>query len=180
VIWGALHGTFLVIVQAWQSVWGPGRKSTGGKLIGWALTFTAFAVAIVFFRATDIDAAWHLIKAMSGLGDPMAATATTTQWDDWLIRHNYLPGPFVLRWFGDTWSVVGTTWTAVALLIAWLVPDTMEITGYREADAQSNWRRQVGIFAWRPSPVALGAMALLFLGVFASLGRVSEFLYYQF
>ena len=57
-------------------------------------------------------------------------------------------------WLGNTWSIIGTLWTALALAVAWLVPDTMEITGYREGDAQSNGavRRH---FAWRPSPVAL-------------------------
>jgi hypothetical protein len=56
----------------------------------------------------------------------------------------------------------------------------MEITGYREGDAQSNWRRPGGVLAWRPSPLALGLSAALFVAVFANIGRVSEFLYYQF
>jgi len=56
----------------------------------------------------------------------------------------------------------------------------MEITGYREDDADSNWRRPIGIFAWQPSLVSLAAVAAMFLAVFTSLGRVSEFLYYQF
>jgi D-alanyl-lipoteichoic acid acyltransferase DltB (MBOAT superfamily) len=180
VAWGAINGALLLINQAWQAFWGPGRKTATGRLIGWALTFTAFAVGGVFFRAADIGAAWHMLEAMCGFGMPVTATAVTLEWDDWLIRHGYVSAPFVLHWLGNTWSVIGTLWTTMALAIAWLVPDTMEVTGYREGDAQSNWRRSVGIFAWRPSPVALAAMSLLFVAVFASLGRVSEFLYYQF
>ena len=180
VAWGAINGVLLLINQAWQAVWGPGRKTASGRFLGCALTFTAFAAGGVFFRATDIDAAWHILKAMSGFGDAVAAGAITMEWDDWLIRRGYVSAPFVLSWFGTTWSIIGTLWTALALAIAWLVPDTMEITGYREGDAQSNWRRPVGILAWRPSPVVLVAMSLLFVGAFASLGRVSEFLYYQF
>jgi len=60
------------------------------------------------------------------------------------------------------------------------VPDSMEIAGYREADAQSNWRRSVGPLAWRPSFIALCVAFLLFTEVFFRLGQVSEFLYYQF
>jgi len=180
VAWGAFNGALLVVLQAWRALVGPGRGTAAGRLAGWALTFTAFSAGFVFFRAADMQAAWHLIAAMFGFGAPVTATAIVMEWDGWLIGHDYLSGPFVLRWLGDAWSVVGTLWTAVALLIAWLVPDTMEITGYREDDADSNWRRPIGIFAWQPSLVSLAAVAAMFLAVFTSLGRVSEFLYYQF
>ena len=52
---------------------------------------------------------------------------------------------------------------AVALAIALLVPDTMELTGYREGDAQSDWRRDIGVLAWRPSMAWFGATAVLLI-----------------
>jgi hypothetical protein len=59
-----------------------------------------------------------------------------------------------------------------------LVPDTMEIVGYREGEAHSDWRRSY--VNWRPSPAWLAAMAALFAAAFLLIGRVNEFFYYQF
>jgi alginate O-acetyltransferase complex protein AlgI len=180
VAWGAYNGILLLINQAWQALRSRSRKTTAGRLLGWALTFTAFSAGAVFFRAIDIETSWHLLKAMSGFGDATEAAKLVVDWDGWMIRNGYISEDFVLAWFGNTWSMDGTLWMFVALGIALLVPDTMEITNYREGDAQSEWRRSVGPFAWRPAHITLAATTAIFIAVFASLGRVSEFLYYQF
>ena len=40
--------------------------------------------------------------------------------------------------------------------------------------------RPVGFLAWRPSPVSAGIAMIMFVVVVLNIGRVSEFLYYQF
>jgi D-alanyl-lipoteichoic acid acyltransferase DltB (MBOAT superfamily) len=180
VAWGAFHGVLLLVNQFWRWWRGPGRATRAGRLAGWALTFTAFVIGAVFFRAADMDTAGRMLVAMAGFGNATAPEHLVLGWDGWMIRHGYLSEAFVKVWFGAAWTMVGTLWTALAFAVAMLVPDTMEITGYREGDAQSNWRRPVGILAWQPSALALGATVIVFVAVFASIGRVSEFLYYQF
>jgi D-alanyl-lipoteichoic acid acyltransferase DltB (MBOAT superfamily) len=180
VAWGAFHGVLLLVNQFWRWLRGPGRGTPAGRLAGWALTFTAFVIGAVFFRAADMDTAFSMFAAMAGFGGAAVPEQLVLDWDNWIIRHGYVSEAFVRIWLGQSWSVVGTLWTALAFAIAMLVPDTMEITGYREGDAQSKWRRSLGIFAWQPSPLTLGATAALFVVIFASIGRVSEFLYYQF
>ena len=181
IVWGAYNGVLLIMVQVWQAMRGPGGRTVAGRFFGWVLTFTTFCIgAGVFFRAADIDTSWHLIKALSGFGDPIAAAHRTLEWDGWIIRQGYVSETFLLSWFGTTWTMAGTLWTVLALAIAWFVPDTMEITGYREGDAQTRWRRPVGFLAWRPSYVSLGMVSAMFIAAFVMLGRVSEFLYYQF
>jgi alginate O-acetyltransferase complex protein AlgI len=179
VAWGAFHGVLLLINVAWREFRGPGRPGPAGRLLGWALTFGTFAAGAVFFRAADIHGSWHMITALAGFGDAPVA-GLHFQSDDWMIRHGYVSDEFVRAWLGATWSVVGTLWTAAALFIILAVPDTMEITGYREGDAQSDWRRPVGFLAWRPSPVSVGIAMIMFIVVFLNVGRVTEFLYYQF
>jgi D-alanyl-lipoteichoic acid acyltransferase DltB (MBOAT superfamily) len=179
IAWGAFHGVLLLINVAWREFRGPGRPGPAGRLIGWVLTFGSFVVGAVFFRSVDIHGAWHIFTAMAGFGDA-AVAERHFQMDDWMIRHGYISDEFVRIWLGATWSMVGTLWTAVALVIILAVPDTMEITGYREGDAQSDWRRPVGLLAWRPSPVSVGIAMIMFVVVFLNVGRVSEFLYYQF
>ena len=181
VVWGAYQGCLLTINTIWQRVMPERDEPTrAGRFVGWALTFTAFVVGSVLFRAADIETSGHLLAAMGGMGRPPIAEALTLQHDWWAVRQGWISEAFIRTWLGSTWSVTGTALTLLALAIALFLPDPMEITGYREGDAQSNWRRNVGALAWRPSLVALCAAFLLFGEVFFRLGQVSEFLYYQF
>ncbi|MGH6771062.1 MAG: MBOAT family O-acyltransferase [Xanthobacteraceae bacterium] len=180
IVWGALHGCMLLINETWRSIRGPGEGTALGRLAGWALTFTGFVFAIVFFRAADMDAAWRIVVAMAGFGFAAVPDHLTLTWDAWMLSQGYVSELFVRTWLGSTWTMVGTLWVLLAFAVAMFVPDTMEITDYREGDAPTKWRRSAGILAWRPALLPLGIATALFIAAFASIGRVSEFLYYQF
>jgi D-alanyl-lipoteichoic acid acyltransferase DltB (MBOAT superfamily) len=180
VIWGVANALLLVINQVWYALRGPGRRSMPGQFVGWALTITGFTVAAVFFRAADLDAGWLLIKAMAGFGDAPLPVIRALDWDNWLIDQGVITDAMLRKWFGVHWTMLGTIITVLALAIALLVPDTLELTDYREADAQSNWRRRVGWLAWQPTLPWLALVLVLFIASFYSIGRVSEFFYYQF
>jgi alginate O-acetyltransferase complex protein AlgI len=179
-VWGAFHGAALLVNQAWRWWRGLREPTLARRLSGWAVTLTAFAFSMAFFRATDIETSWHLVKAMFGFGLSRAPGQLPMSFDNWMIRHGYLSQDFVLQWLGSNWSMAGSVWLAVALLIACCVPDTMEIVDYREADAQTRWRRQIGPVAWRPAWPWATVTAALFAVMLLRIGRVSEFLYYQF
>ena len=71
VVWGAYHGCLLIINTIWQRVMPEREEPTrAGQLVGWALTFTAFVVGAVFFRAADIETSWRLLAAMGGMRPP--------------------------------------------------------------------------------------------------------------
>ena len=101
-------------------------------------------------------------------------------WDQWGVRHGYLPEQFILSWFGTTWSMIGTVVTFAALALALLAPEPMEIFNYREGEPHSDWRRSWRRLEWRPTRAWVAATALVFIAAFDQIGRVSEFLYYQF
>jgi alginate O-acetyltransferase complex protein AlgI len=200
VAWGAYLGVMLLINQAWRALRGPGRATTAGRCVGWFLTFTAFVVGGAFFQGAGIGASWHLVTAMAGFGGAPASMAldgassslqgsagfgdTTLlaqivrDWDLWAIRQGYASDEFLRTWFGNTWSIAATVSTIVALAIVLFLPDTMEIVGYREGEAHSDWRRSY--LSWRPSPVWLAAITALFAAAFLLIGRVNEFFYFQF
>jgi hypothetical protein len=180
IVWGALHGCMLLINEAWRSLRGPVEATPANSLVGWALTFTGFVVAIVFFRAPDMETAWRMLVAMAGAGPGSSPDSVLLPGDRWLLQHGYVSQEFIRAWLGSTWSVVGTLWMLLAFVVAMFVPETIEVTGYREGDAQSKWRRPVGFLAWRPSWFMLSVTAVLFVAIFAKIGHVSEFLYYQF
>jgi alginate O-acetyltransferase complex protein AlgI len=180
IAFGAYHGALLLLTMFWQYLRGPVRSNRVGRFFGWAFTITAVAISGTFFRAADMAGAWHLLQAMAGFGDA-TALAGHSRLDDWMIVHGYIPEAWATVLFGATWSMAGTALAAAALGVALFVPDTMEIVGYKEGDAQSSWRRPLPEWlAWRPSPVWLRMVTALFIVVFINLGRVAEFLYYQF
>ncbi len=180
VAWGAYHGVLLLINVAWQMRPGFDRPSVVGDLAGWALTFTAFVVGAVFFRAADMAASAELLAALAGMGRASVPPTLALQWDLWMISKGYLSEAFVLNWFGSPWTMVGTLWTLFALAIALLLPDTMELVNYREGEVQSRWRRSAGLVAWRPSVLWCAIIFAVFVLAFVQIGRVQEFIYYQF
>lgn len=71
VIWGAMHGVYLVIAHAWHRF--------GFALNAWAgrvLTFMAVAVAWVFFRADSVQTATSILSALADFGDGFAVTGS--------------------------------------------------------------------------------------------------------
>jgi D-alanyl-lipoteichoic acid acyltransferase DltB (MBOAT superfamily) len=70
VIWGGLHGLYLVIAHRWQSF----RKAHGWKIDYWwyrtasvALTFMAVLFAWVFFKAPTLRVAGQILASMLGM-----------------------------------------------------------------------------------------------------------------
>jgi D-alanyl-lipoteichoic acid acyltransferase DltB (MBOAT superfamily) len=178
VAWGAYNGLLLLINFVWRSYRGPRPSTPIKRFFGWFITLFSFGLGGAFFRANDIQSSWLLIKAMAGMSDAPTPDHLVLNWDGWVIGKGWVSEAFVLHWLGATWSLAATGWVLLAFAIALLVPDTMEIVDYRESDAQSNWRRAVP--KWRPTPAWLAVHAILFVAVFNMIGRVSEFLYYQF
>jgi len=178
VVWGAYNGVLLLINQFWRWLHGRvGRGTPLGRLFGWALTFAAFAVGAVFFRAPDIESAWLIVQAMAGFGN---AAPEVSVFDAWAIRNDYVSPEFAAYWFGKHWSLGATVAAIVAVAIITLVPDTLELTGYKEGEPATKWRRDIGLLAWRPSPVTLALVGAAFAIAFFRIGRVQDFLYYQF
>ena len=70
VIWGGLHGLYLMINHAWRELktrlgWRDGGRVAG--LASGALTFLAVVVAWVFFRADSVASACSMLSSMFGL-----------------------------------------------------------------------------------------------------------------
>jgi alginate O-acetyltransferase complex protein AlgI len=62
-VWGALHGSAVVLHRCWQD---QGLRLP--SWLGWSMTFLFVNFAWVFFRAEDLPAAQRMLSSMLGLG----------------------------------------------------------------------------------------------------------------
>jgi D-alanyl-lipoteichoic acid acyltransferase DltB (MBOAT superfamily) len=169
VIWGALHGFYLLTFHAWREWRGDKHATTpslAGSIAARAVTFLVVVIAWVFFRADNLKAATGLFVSMMG------ANGFTSN----LSRLNMT----------SAWITVG-----VLLLVVWLLPNshqllarfepTLEYANKDRADAQLGaippWARR---FVWKPRPAWALCLAALTVGSILGLSRVSEFIYWQF
>jgi len=182
VIWGGLHGLYLVCNHAWQSfragVLGHDleRRTAQGRAMGILVTFMAVVVAWVFFRAPSFSAALNVLQGMAGL----QGVVLPEQWQTVLASDGAttVAGASFgyLEAFGGTRQIV---WVAALLAIAWSFPNSQQMVG---------WLRTG--FVSRAAPFAadsrawsmLGALSVLIslLAVISGSRGVSEFIYFNF
>jgi alginate O-acetyltransferase complex protein AlgI len=180
VLWGALHGFYLVINHAWRAISVRSGFHLSGRLSHVAavtLTFLAVVFAWVFFRAGNIETALLVARGMIGINGVAIPAAFKP-----------ILGP--LASLLESWGVLfplghgaqflkRVAWIAALLPIVFLFPNSQQILGrYRpglnypaQGRAWIEWRFTAG---WAIAGAALAALGIL------SLSRVSEFLYFQF
>ena len=184
VLWGALHGAYLVANHAWVQLRLAARWQPGGRawtVLSWLATFVAVVVGWVFFRATDVESALAILRGMAGAHGVVLPEA-------WRAL---LPAPVggVLSSLGIVFGSTGTfrglsqvAETAALLATCVLLPNTQQLMrryrpGFEPVRAEHG---PASLLAWRPTlPWALGVVALLLLAV-TQMTRPSEFLYFNF
>jgi hypothetical protein len=183
VVWGALHGGYLVINHGWQMLrTGLGhdlrKSSRTGRACGALLTFIAVVIGWVVFRASDMASALVMLKAMAGGNGLVLPDFWLPKWGafgQWLAAQGVV--------FGDTRDLVTgglINWIWILLLVVWFAPNTQQfMSAFRPALAMPA-DVSAGRCKWSPKPVyALIAAGLVTLAIF-NLHRQSEFLYFQF
>ncbi len=174
VIWGALHGFYLVINHMWRLLREKlgiffDESNSSRRWIGQTTTFFAIVVGWVLFRSEDFGSAIEMLKAMAGHNGINLPTSLAN-------LRLVLPGSH-----GSTAS--GIAVSAALLAIAWIAPNTQQITAYIGPkgvyDPGDVGEERITI-SWMISPrwaVAVGCLlcvSLLFMS------KVSEFIYFQF
>jgi D-alanyl-lipoteichoic acid acyltransferase DltB (MBOAT superfamily) len=177
VVWGGLHGLYLVLHHGWQAWYGP--LGAGARTWwAWPLTFVAVVLAWVMFRAPDLATAVEIWRGMAG-ANGVALPRGLAAYAQPLLQLGLDLQFSGIRWID--FSGIGVPTLAVACVLAWLAPNTQQIFRRygpaleRVAGGTGRWQ-----WRWHPSRGWSLALALLFLGCAFSMNRVSEFLYFQF
>ncbi len=170
VLWGGLHGIYLVVNHAFHALrrtlgWGDRRFGPAGRVAATAATFLAVAVAWSIFRAADLPTAGRMLAGLCGAHgvSPALAPAFGELRSPWMI------GPL-----------------AVGLLIVWTLPNSQEWMRLWEPSSEPSTARPPAahpLAFWRShsswTGFAFGVVLALILLRLAG-GAPSEFLYFQF
>ncbi|MDH7639197.1 MBOAT family O-acyltransferase [Sphingomonas oryzagri] len=188
VIFGLLHGSYLVIANGWRA-WKahrgiPDRSNNPIFIAGSVLTtFLAVVVGLVFFRSPDVTTAMSLLGSMIGLH------GTTLP-----LPAGHLPGvPALAHALGaNIGSIELVDSKSIArivlfLIVVWALPNSNQWLGnYPTAlgfvARQTATARFAPILRWKPRPafgVALGAMSMVTI-LYAVSAAPSEFIYFHF
>ncbi|MGC9502626.1 MBOAT family O-acyltransferase [Baaleninema sp.] len=153
VLWGGLHGFYLVVHRWWE-------KNTPPVEAGWyrvsaqLVTFLAIVVGWVVFRAIDLASATAILRGMVGLNG-----------------------------FSGMSSQDAVVWIAALLGIAFFAPNTQEWISDslpELEDAAETALAKTRRWQWTPDPhwALFGATALVVAASFIS--QENEFIYFQF
>lgn len=162
VIWGGLHGLFLVINHFWRAHC-PVRLP---KFAGWLITSVSIVAAWVFFRAETVGQALLILKGMAGLNGFLLPAYFLPSQIIGLVESFGVP---VLK--GDTLILCGQRlilYITLAVLACTFLPNATELAGKIHSLSKS----KLLFFS-----MFIGCI-LTYL--FLCLNNVSEFLYFQF
>jgi len=157
IIWGGLHGLYLIINHGWRALF----KSTKGSsnkfmaVFSCSITMLAVVVAWVFFRATNLSGALNIISGMIGLnGFDMQDVKE--------VEHSL-----------NVWPII-----IISAIIVWACPNSLEIIAH--AEGVSDRKR----YSWMPNKKWVMFIAmLLFLSLYFIVYRsnhISEYIYFKF
>jgi D-alanyl-lipoteichoic acid acyltransferase DltB (MBOAT superfamily) len=153
VVWGVLNGLGVIAVHLMER--GGWTLPRG---IGWALTMLFTIVAWVFFRASTIDDALAIVRAMAG--------ARGFSWH-----------PAIAEW-APLFAPATYTRAGVALQSAVLYAGGVMIAGFAIAWGAANSQTVIARWRWS-APLAIG-IAMMAVAALLNLDRVTEFLYFNF
>ncbi len=164
VLWGGLHGLYLMINHAWRSVTGKGssgQPATRGLLVtglSRVLTFVVVLIAWVPFRAEGLPQVKRFYNAMFGLSGIDLNLGE--------IDNN------------KALVILG------CLLLVWLVPNAPTVMRrYRPTFGKrltwDGWKPLAG-WVWRPEPFWAIVTSLLAIACLMQMSRAGEFIYYRF
>lgn len=167
IIWGGLHGLYLIINHAWRAVTSHlGWKPQGplAQLIFGAMTFIAVVISWVFFRAENFTTAYSMLSSMFGAHDFMP--------ESWVPPREALKLiiPFLLL----TWLTPNVRQMLISFKPTWEDMEGVKTPAPYPTSRLASWLN------WQPSRAHAIGLGFLFIWCLNSLTKVSEFLYFQF
>jgi alginate O-acetyltransferase complex protein AlgI len=184
IIWGTLHGLYLVINHVYRRIIKAKHSTRVSTLVSILVTFIAVTIAWVFFRADSVSSGLSIIMSMVGVNGfhlPVTYLGALGPIGEVL---NQLGVSFDILLLADFPLRHCILAILVGLGICWFLPNAQEYLSNYQASLDSfsgivgkprfPWLR------WKPALINAVFFALLSVYVLSSLAQVSQFIYFQF
>jgi D-alanyl-lipoteichoic acid acyltransferase DltB (MBOAT superfamily) len=184
-IWGTLHGLYLIINHAWRFITNTLNLEFRFKFLSLitsrALTFFAVVFAWVIFRAESLSGAGEIYQGMLGLNGFSFPSELVHQV---VYLQGVLPNINIsAEGLGSFGSPMGYIWIVFLLALVWILPNTIEAINdeaYLEFEDKKEKLPIQGSFRWKLTTTWSFGIAIMAALSILSLNEVSEFLYFQF
>ncbi|MCP4672180.1 MAG: MBOAT family protein [Desulfobacula sp.] len=191
VVWGALHGVYLIINHGWNKL----KQSISlkinqfqfvGKGFSWLITFFAVVIGWVIFRSADLNSAILFLKSMFGFyGISVPNGVAVRLGPVWEILKYCGVGTYI---GGGLHFILMYSWVITTTIIVLMSPNTYQLFSkfdpalmpYAFNKKTNSFPKIKAINKWEPNnfwAIVSGVLAAICV---LSLARVSEFLYFQF
>lgn len=179
IVWGGLHGIYLVVNHAWRNLKRllsiNSSSNAFSRYVSRFITFFFIVIAWVYFRADSMDSANMMIKSLFGYGGVIWPEEARYQlgvfadiFAQWGMRYQYL------SYFNGIDHVLLMT---ALLLFVLFSPNVHQL--FYHTPAVINPPDPSNI-SWRPEKKWMIIIMLAAVTSILKLGQVSEFLYFQF
>lgn len=183
-LWGGLHGAYLVVNHHWASL-SESRRLPGARVFeGWGgrlLTFLAVLVAWIFFRASGPDEAWKILVAMCGGGPLFTPADSLFAKSSPVLLEAMAAAGLVLQP-----QVMMLIVLAGLLVFVWVLPNSQQLLAAWDPGLVIYGKTitpvpaQASFLKWRPSAAWLIATLLVFGWCLLNLSGDGAFLYRDF
>jgi len=173
VLWGTMHGVFLLVNHAWRGITGVlGLRTIGRSLpalvAARTITFLSVSLAWVLFRAANFHAAGTVLASMAGVNGLTLATP-------------YFDAAGLQARDADMWVLV------LIFICGW-APSTQQLLArYRPALGYVARKGRIAFdnslepkIRWKPTPLMALVVAVVAIVTIVNLTKVSAFIYWQF
>lgn len=188
ILWGLIHGMYLIIFQLWTDIrsyfrWSRDEPTFFGIATSRIVTFTAVIVSFVMFRSESINGAmsmYHSMFGFSGISLPMSFEAKLSVLGE-------IPEMIGIVYNGMFYNGVLTAnpdniiiLLFIMLIIVWFSPNVTEWFRFEKPALRIDGLLKKGGLYWRRNTgfalitIFIASTALMFIQ------RESEFLYFQF
>jgi alginate O-acetyltransferase complex protein AlgI len=186
IIWGLLHGVYLVINHAWRvmvrkRVTDPARYARIMRPVGFVLTFISVAAAMVVFRSMTGAGALDVLSGMVGLNGIAVPRGLVEPLGLVDVAQRF----FAIDDGGATEFILTNAWIFALFLIATLLPNSLQILARYEPALDVGQRpahtpKLAGFLRWQPTVAWAFAVGVAAAAAILRLSAESEFLYWQF
>ena len=187
IIWGMLHGFYLVINHTWRAVFTNRHNTALYTFFSWALTFVSVVISWVLFRSDSINSASSMLSSMfvlHGISLPKSFegvfnNVALIHFKDW-FKYD---GIFSNGLLTDT-SYIVFLWIIILLFLSVFLPNTQEFMHNHRPDVRDckiiATKSRKKYLEWKENIIWSIIIAFLLVISILHISKDSEFLYFQF